>query len=91
MIIRPTGIPDPEIKVVPTLHQIDHLVEAIRKRIAVNERSLVTTLTKKMAEELSAYFDRVGIKCQYIHSDVETLERVKILENLRKGIIEEKN
>lgn len=87
-IIRPTGIPDPEIKVVPTLHQIDHLVEAIRKRIAVNERSLVTTLTKKMAEELSAYFDRVGIKCQYIHSDVETLERVKILENLRKGIIE---
>lgn len=87
-IIRPTGIPDPEIKVVPTLHQIDHLVEAIRKRIAVNERSLVTTLTKKMAEELSAYFDRIGIKCQYIHSDVETLERVKILENLRKGIIE---
>lgn len=87
-IIRPTGIPDPEIKVVPTLHQIDHLVESIRKRIAVNERSLVTTLTKKMAEELSAYFDRVDIKCQYIHSDVETLERVKILENLRKGIIE---
>lgn len=87
-IIRPTGIPDPVIEVVPTLNQIDHLVNEIQKRIGLNERTLVTTLTKKMAEELSKYFDRMGIKCQYIHSDVDTLERVKILENLRKGLID---
>jgi len=87
-IIRPTGIPDPIIEVVPSLHQIDHLVGEIQKRIQLQERTLVTTLTKKMAEELSKYLDRMGIKCQYIHSDVDTLERVKILENLRKGIID---
>lgn len=87
-IIRPTGIPDPVIEVVPTLNQIDHLVNEIQKRIEIHERTLVTTLTKKMAEELSKYLDRMGIKCQYIHSDVDTLERVKILENLRKGIID---
>lgn len=87
-IIRPTGIPDPVIEVVPSLNQIDHLVNEIQKRIALHERSLVTTLTKKMAEELSKYLDRIGIKCQYIHSDVDTIERVKILENLRKGIID---
>ncbi len=85
-IIRPTGIPDPQIEIVPTLNQIDHLVNEIQKRIALQERTLVTTLTKKMAEELSKYLDRIGIKCQYIHSDVDTIERVKILENLRKGI-----
>lgn len=87
-IIRPTGIPDPIIEVVPTLNQIDHLVNEINKRIELKERTLVTTLTKKMAEELSKYFDRIGIKCQYIHSDVDTLERVQILENLRKGVID---
>lgn len=87
-IIRPTGIPDPIIEVVPTLNQIDHLVNEINKRIELKERTLVTTLTKKMAEELSKYFDKIGIKCQYIHSDVDTLERVQILENLRKGIID---
>lgn len=87
-IIRPTGIPDPIIEVVPSQNQIDHLVNEIQKRIALQERTLVTTLTKKMAEELSKYMDRIGIKCQYIHSDVDTLERVKILENLRKGIID---
>lgn len=85
-IIRPTGIPDPEIEVVPTLNQIDHLVNEIQKRIPLQERTLVTTLTKRMAEELSKYLDRIGIKCQYIHSDVDTIERVKILENLRKGV-----
>jgi len=85
-IIRPTGIPDPQIEVVPSLHQIDHLVDQIHKRIALHERTLVTTLTKKMAEELSKYLDRIGVKCQYIHSDVDTIERVKILENLRKGV-----
>lgn len=87
-IIRPTGIPDPVIEVVPSRNQIDHLVHEIQKRIGLQERTLVTTLTKKMAEELSKYLDRMGIKCQYIHSDVDTLERVKILENLRKGVID---
>lgn len=87
-IIRPTGIPDPVIEVVPTLNQIDHLVNEIQKRSPAGERTLVTTLTKKMAEELSKYLDRIGIKCQYIHSDIDTLERVKILENLRKGVID---
>lgn len=87
-IIRPTGIPDPVIEVVPSLNQIDHLVNEIQKRTALQERTLVTTLTKKMAEELNKYLDRMGIKCQYIHSDVDTLERVKILENLRKGVID---
>ncbi|MCC8173466.1 MAG: excinuclease ABC subunit UvrB, partial [Odoribacter sp.] len=87
-IIRPTGIPDPIIEVVPTLNQIDHLIHEVQIRIDKKERTLVTTLTKKMAEELSRYFDRMGIKCQYIHSEIDTLERVKILENLRKGIID---
>jgi len=87
-IIRPTGIPDPIIEVVPSKNQIDHLVNEINIRIKKHERVLITTLTKRMAEELSDYFDKINIKCQYIHSDVETLDRVKILENLRKGIID---
>lgn len=87
-IIRPTGIPDPSIEVVPSLNQIDHLVNEIHKRISLHERTLVTTLTKRMAEELSKYLERIGVKCQYIHSDVDTIERVKILENLRKGVID---
>ncbi len=86
-VIRPTGIPDPEITVVPSKNQIDHLVNEIQIRIEKDERVLVTTLTKKMAEELSIYFDNIGIRCQYIHSDIETLEPVKILENLRSGMI----
>lgn len=87
-IIRPTGILDPEIEVVPTKNQIDHLVNEIQKRMALNEKVLVTTLTKRMAEELSKYFDRIGIRCQYIHSDVDTIERVQIIENLQRGIID---
>lgn len=87
-IIRPTGILDPEIEVVPSKNQIDHLINEIQKRIEINEKVLVTTLTKRMAEELSKYLDRIRIKCQYIHSDVDTLERVQIIENLRKGIID---
>lgn len=87
-VIRPTGIPDPPIEVVPSEHQIDHLVHEIQKRISLGEKTLVTTLTKRMTEELSKYLDRIGIKCQYIHSDVDTLERVKILENLREGVID---
>lgn len=79
---------DPVIEIVPSKNQIDHLVNEIQQRIDLRERTLVTTLTKRMAEELSKYLDRIGIKCQYIHSDVDTIERVKILENLRKGIID---
>ncbi|MBR2980719.1 MAG: excinuclease ABC subunit UvrB [Odoribacter sp.] len=86
-VIRPTGIPDPKITVVPSKNQIDHLVNEIQICTEKDERVLVTTLTKKMAEELSTYFDNIGIRCQYIHSDIETLERVKILENLRTGMI----
>ena len=87
-IIRPTGILDPEIEVVPSKNQIDHLVHEIQRRIAVGERALVTTLTKRMAEELTSYFERIHINCQYIHSDVDTLERVQIIDNLHKGIID---
>ena len=87
-IIRPTGILDPEIEVVPSKNQIDHLVNEIQKRIAVGEKTLVTTLTKRMAEELTKYFERIRVNCQYIHSDVDTLERVQIIENLRAGVID---
>jgi len=87
-IVRPTGILDPEIEIVPSKNQIDHLVHEIRQRIAANEKVLVTTLTKRMAEELSKYLERIQIKCQYIHADVETLDRIQIIENLRKGVID---
>ncbi|MBN2166202.1 MAG: excinuclease ABC subunit UvrB [Marinilabiliaceae bacterium] len=84
-VIRPTGLLDPIIEVRPSLNQIDNLLEEIRLRIEVKERVLVTTLTKRMAEELSKYLQNISIKCEYIHSDVDTLDRVQILENLRKG------
>ncbi|WP_106829852.1 excinuclease ABC subunit UvrB [Parabacteroides pacaensis] len=87
-VIRPTGLLDPVIEVRPSLNQIDDLMEEINQRIAVNERTLVTTLTKRMAEELTSYLTRLGINCAYIHSDVDTLERVQIMENLRKGIFD---
>ncbi|MBP7509183.1 MAG: excinuclease ABC subunit UvrB [Prolixibacteraceae bacterium] len=84
-IIRPTGLLDPAIVVRPSLNQIDNLLEEINKRVEKNERTLVTTLTKRMAEELSKYLTRMGVKTRYIHSDVETLDRVEILDGLRKG------
>jgi len=84
-IIRPTGLLDPEIEIRPVKNQIDDLIGEIRKRTAVNERTLVTTLTKKMAEDLTDYFDRIGIKVRYIHSDVDSLERVEIIRDLRLG------
>jgi len=84
-VIRPTGVLDPVIEVRPTLNQIDDLMKEIQLCVSRNERVLVTTLTKRMAEELTAYLSRYGVKCQYIHSDVDTIERVKILENLRLG------
>ena len=84
-LIRPTGLLDPVIEVRPTDNQIDDLIEEIHKRAVKNERILVTTLTKRMAEELQKYFTKVGIRSAYIHSEVDTLDRVEILENLRAG------
>jgi excinuclease ABC subunit B len=84
-LIRPTGLPDPEIEVRPSLNQIDDLMEEIQVRTRKSERVLVTTLTKRMAEELTTYLNRMGVRCEYIHSDVETLERVKIMDGLREG------
>ena len=85
-VIRPTGLLDPIIEVRPSLNQIDDLLEEIRKRVELNERVLVTTLTKRMAEELDIYLQRLDVRSTYIHSDVETLERIKIMEDLRNGI-----
>lgn len=87
-VIRPTGLLDPVIEVRPTLSQIDDLMEEITQRAAVDERVLVTTLTKRMAEELTAYLTRMGIRCNYIHSDVDTLERIQIMDDLRKGLFD---
>jgi excinuclease ABC subunit B len=84
-LVRPTGLLDPPIEVRPSLNQIDDLMEEIRKRIEADERTLITTLTKRMAEELAEYLARLNIKCRYIHSEVETLERVEILRDLRLG------
>ena len=85
-VIRPTGLLDPEIEVRPSLNQIDDLMEEIQIRVERNERVLVTTLTKRMAEELTEYLLNNGVKCNYIHSDVDTVDRVKIMSDLREGI-----
>jgi excinuclease ABC subunit B len=87
-VIRPTGLLDPVIDVRPSLNQIDDLMEEIVQRTAVDERVLVTTLTKRMAEELTTYLERMDIRCRYIHSDVETLERVRIMDDLRNGVFD---
>jgi excinuclease ABC subunit B len=87
-LIRPTGLLDPIIEVRPGLNQVDDLLSEIRKCIAGNDRVLVTTLTKRMAEELSQFLVRLDIKCRYIHSDVETLERIEIMEGLRSGVFD---
>lgn len=87
-IIRPTGLLDPEIEIRSSLNQIDDLIEEIQVRVEKDERTLVTTLTKRMAEELTKYFARVNIRCRYIHSDVDTLERVEIMQDLRKGLFD---
>lgn len=84
-VIRPTGLLDPTIDVRPSLNQIDDLMNEIHDRTEKNERVLVTTLTKRMAEELSNYLIRMGVKCRYIHSDIDTLERIEIMESLRNG------
>ncbi|MBP1677282.1 MAG: Excinuclease subunit [Bacteroidetes bacterium] len=85
-LIRPTGLLDPIIDVRPSLNQIDDLLEEIQQRVEKDERVLVTTLTKRMAEELTDYLSKMGVRCNYIHSDVDTLDRVQIMEDLRRGI-----
>ena len=87
-IIRPTGLLDPEIEVRPSKNQIDDLIEEIQLRTEKNERVLITTLTKRMAEELAKYLLKISIRCRYIHSDIETMERVEIMQELRKGIVD---
>ncbi|MEC7064332.1 MAG: helicase-related protein, partial [Bacteroidota bacterium] len=87
-ILRPTGLLDPIIEIRPSENQIDDLIEEIQIRNEKNERTLVTTLTKKMAEELTKYLTRIDIRCRYIHSDIDTIERVEIIHELRKGIFD---
>ena len=87
-VVRPTGLLDPPIEVRPIEHQVDDLVEEIRKRAERDERTLVTTLTKRMAEELDSYLGKIGIRCRYIHSDVDTSERVEIIEDFKNGLFD---
>jgi excinuclease ABC subunit B len=87
-VIRPTGLLDPIIEIRPSLNQIDDLIEEIQVRAEIDERVLVTTLTKRMAEELAKYFTKLDIRCRYIHSEVDTLERIEIMQDLRKGIFD---
>ncbi len=86
-VIRPTGLMDPPIEVRPVRGQVDDLLEEIRERAARRERVLVTTLTKRMAEDLTTYYQELGVKVRYLHSDIDTLERVEILRDLRRGIV----
>ncbi len=87
-LIRPTGLLDPIIEVRPTLNQIDNLLEEIRKNVEIEERVIITTLTKRMAEELAKYLAKVDVRCRYVHSDIDTLERVEILHDLRMGLFD---
>ena len=87
-VIRPTGLLDPIIEIRPSLNQIDDLIEEIQLRAEIDERVLVTTLTKRMAEELAKYLTKVDVRCRYIHSEVDTLERIEIMQDLRKGIFD---
>ena len=84
-IIRPTGLIDPEVEVRPVGNQVDDLLEEVRKRAAKQERVLVTTLTKRMAEDLTEYYTDVGVKVRYLHSDIDAIERTAIIRDLRKG------
>jgi excinuclease ABC subunit B len=87
-VIRPTGLTDPPIEVRPVKGQVDNLLAEIRERVARGERVLVTTLTKRMAEDLTTYYHELGVKVRYLHSDVDTLERVEILRDLRRGVFD---
>ena len=87
-VVRPTGLVDPEVEVRPIATQVDDLLEEIRKTVAQDQRVLVTTLTKKLAEQLTSYYREVGIKAEYLHSEIDTLERVELLKNLRRGVFD---
>jgi len=87
-VVRPTGLLDPPIEVRPVKNQVDDLMEEIQKRTELDERVLVTTLTKRMAEELEKYFTKMGVRCRYIHSDVDTMERVEIIEDFKNGLFD---
>jgi excinuclease ABC subunit B len=87
-VVRPTGLLDPPIEVRPIENQVDDLLEEIQKRVELDERVLVTTLTKRMAEELEKYFTKMGVRCRYIHSDVDTMERVEIIEDFKNGLFD---
>jgi excinuclease ABC subunit B len=87
-IIRPTGLIDPVVEIRPVRHQVDDLLKEIRDRIAKNERVLITTLTKRSAEDLSEYYESLGLKVKYLHSDIQTMERVEILRDLRLGVFD---
>jgi len=87
-IVRPTGLVDPEVEVRPVRGQVDNLLEEIRRRVARGERVLVTTLTKRMAEDLAQYYTEVGVRCRYLHAEIDTLERVRILRDLRRGMFD---
>src|SRR5205085_5878581 len=84
-VIRPTGLLDPTVEIRPVKGQVDDLLNEIRKRTAANQRVLVTTLTKRLAEDLAEYYSEVGVRCRYLHSEVSTLDRIKILRDLRRG------
>ena len=84
-VIRPTGLVDPEVEILPTRHQVDDLLDEIRRRVEAGERVLVTTLTKRMAEDLAEYYADLQVRCRYLHSEIDTLERVRILRDLRRG------
>jgi len=88
LVVRPTGLVDPEVEVRPVATQVDDLLSEIRKRVALNERVLVTTLTKRMAEDLTEYYSEHGVKVRYLHSDIDTVERVEILRDLRSGLFD---
>ncbi len=87
-LIRPTGLVDPEVMIRPVAGQVDDLLEEIRKRVPLGQRVLVTTLTKRMAEDLTEYFQEVGVKVRYLHADVDTLERIQLLDELRQGVFD---
>ena len=87
-VIRPTGLLDPKIEVRPSKNQIDDLLEEIQKCVEEDQRVLVTTLTKRMAEELTKYLTKMEVRCRYVHSDVDTLERIEIMQDLRKGLFD---
>ena len=86
-IIRPTGLMDPEIEIAPAAGQVDDLLGRIRERVETGERVLVTTLTKRMSEELTDYYADLGIRVRYLHSDIKTLERIEIIRELREGVL----